>query len=170
MKYEHAFISYNKLYYSRYNNTINQSYIIIPTQYKETDVATIYNDIFSFLKTKIGKDSDNKNEKRKELFYIQKEEICKYSDWKSITKKSEIEFYIEKYLIDYGIKYNINKKNMLYIKNLMFLPINFKKISKKVVYCSEQNKIVDIENFHLLLDNLEKDNFNFLKMNKTNLL
>ena len=168
MKYEYSFISYNKLYYSKYNNIQNSCFITIPLKYKEKDVQSIYNNMFSFLKTKIGKDSNNKNERLKELFYIQKKEIFRYKDWKSITKKNEIEFYIEKYLINYGKKYNIDKKIMFDVKNLIFLPNNFKKISKKIVFCQKSNKIVDIENFYLVLENFE--NPNFFKTNKTNLL
>ena len=117
-----------------------------------------YNYYYDFLKLKIGIHSLEKYDVENEQFYIK--HVCnnKHISWKEIHKKSDIEFYIKKYIYD---KY-IGTPNVNYNKifALIFYTHHFKKIYNSIIFDDEKVKIIDIPILKFHKDNVTIHNLN----------
>lgn len=116
--------------------------------YKDTKFKLIYKDIYTFLKKKIGIDSVERIDYDKEKFYMKQHST--ESDWSCITKKSDILFYIEKYLCELKTECNVDFHKMVRFNKYIRLPFILKKVYNEIEYCPEQKKIINIKNIKIV--------------------
>lgn len=111
--------------------------------YKSKNIQSEYKKVHNFLQQFIGKGSKNKTEADKELYY---EHFDKPVEWSDITKKNDIEHYIENYVYSFYDK--LDKNYLSDINDVLteILHTNYlKQVCKNVEFCSKTNRIKNIK-------------------------
>jgi hypothetical protein len=139
--HESIIIQDNSIYY--YINKKKYSYNIADEDLKKNQFKIIYNNIYNFLKKKIGIESIEGIDTDIEQTYISQQ--SKNTTWSDITKKSDILFYIEKYLFELKQKHDLNYEQMVHFNKYIKLPFILKKIYNSIEFCSIQKKITNIK-------------------------
>lgn len=112
-----------------------------PEKTKET-----HDRIYQFLKKKIGVASHGGIDAALEHFYQQiKDEKQRRKEWKDITKRSEMEHYIKKFLYEKMTEQGLCSRDMRRIINRVFFTNQFKEITGRIKFCPDRKKIISIE-------------------------
>ena len=112
----------------QYNNT-KCEFDLKPYNHETQDVKDLYKHTFTFLKDKVKPNIANPT----------------VGDWKCISKKSDLKFYIEMYLVSLMKKNNVPRTEVAKFNNFIQLPFILKLIRDSITFSVDEDKIIDIK-------------------------